>query len=183
MLRRCAGTSARSFGQALFEVEIARCDLRRCAMTPSLAGRSRRPLSVEELTARRSAVRRAHQRSACRVVGPIELRVSVTRRLSVTRLVAAELDRLWVYPVYGGIALSSEVLACRPRIRVRTTEAGRRELVLTGQAVRRMLRDAQLDPAGAASVGVDLYVVTDAAGVLVRLELYRRGRRRAVGIR
>jgi hypothetical protein len=98
-------------------------------------------------------------------------------------IVSAELDRLWAYPVHGGVALSREVLALRPRVRVRTTGAGRRELVLTRQAVRKLLRDAHLDPAGGVSVGVDVYVVSDADGVLVRLELYRRGRRRAVGTR
>jgi len=151
-------------------------------MTGSVSRRARRPLSVEELAARRGVVRRSDGRRSRRVVGPSELRISVTRRVSVTRIVGPELDWLWAYPVHGGIALSREVLALRPRVRVRTTDAGRRELVLTRQAVRALLRDARLDPADGSSIGVDVYVVSDADGELVRLELYRRGRRRAVGI-
>ena len=157
-------------------------------MTGSVSRRARRPLSVEELAARRGVdrcgvVRRSDGRRSRRVVGPSELRISVKRRVSVTKIVDPELDWLWAYPVHGGIALSREVLALRPRVRVRTTGAGRRELVLTRQAVRTLLRDARLDPADGSSIGVDVYVVSDVDGVLVRLELYRRGRRRAVGTR
>lgn len=147
-----------------------------------VAARSARStVSIDDLVERRAAAASASTSPVVHVQGPIELRISGTGRVSVTAIVPRELDVLWCYPVQGGIALVTRVVPQRPRVRVRTTAMRRREIVLTGKDVRALLDTAGLLPRRRESIGIDVYVVTSDAR-LDRIECYRRGRRRGIGL-
>lgn len=129
-----------------------------------------------------------------------ELRLSYTRRLSVTGVVPADVDRLWVFPRLSGLVLTSRSLPGQPSVAVATRGGGRRTIELTGQVLRRLLDEVGLmadrrrakesakdRPADhrrrrPAPVPVDVYVTEQRAGdgmlVSFEMEVLRRGWRR-----
>lgn len=75
--------------------------------------------------------------------GHYELRLTYTRRLSVTAIVPADVDRLWVRPRLSGLVLTSRSLPGQPSVAV-FHRGGRRTVELTGQTLRRLLDEVGL---------------------------------------